>query len=75
MSSLVRRIQRQVSPSASVVTNEDAARHGAKPVIGRNPPRKVFYMGRGSKLGVRNPGDKALLARLKREERNRNRKN
>lgn len=28
------------------------------------------FMGRGSKLGVRNPNDKALLARLKREKRN-----
>ncbi len=27
------------------------------------------YMGRGSKLGVKNPKDKALLARLRREKR------
>lgn len=32
------------------------------------------YMGRGSKLGVHNPNDKALLARLRREKRNADRK-
>lgn len=74
MSSALRRIQRQVSPSAIVCTNVKAVRSGAKPIYGKNPPRKVFYMGRGSKLGVRNPKDKCLIARLQREKRNAERK-
>ncbi len=39
-----------------------------------NHKRGRHYMGRGSKLGVKNPRDKALIARLAREERNFNRK-
>lgn len=38
--------------------------------IQRALKRGKFYRGRGSKLGVKNPRDKTLLARKKREERN-----
>jgi hypothetical protein len=55
MSSLVRRIQRQVVESRP---DENGS---------TNPPRKKFYLGRGKQLGVKNPKCKALLARKKRE--------
>lgn len=38
-----------------------------KTVEGQIKRRRRHYMGRGSKLGVKNPKDKALLARLSRE--------
>lgn len=38
--------------------------------IHRTTMRKRHYHHRGSKLGVKNPRDKALIARLAREERN-----
>ena len=75
MSSLIRRIQRQLYPSQAV--------HYAKDEDGKfigdafaNEPRRKFYgkhlwsQGRGSKLGVTNPKCKSLLARLAREKRN-----
>lgn len=67
MSSLLRRIQRQLSPSQKVHRDDKGA-------FFSNPPRKVFFgrslvsTGRGSKLGVSNPQDKALLARKRREQ-------
>lgn len=66
MSSFVRRIQRQVSPSVPFLTGYDKR---GNPQFTRHPARRKFYMGRGSKLGVSNPKDKALLARLAREAR------
>jgi hypothetical protein len=61
MSSFVRRMQRQVLPSQAVhATFKDGKFHA-------NPPRQKFFNGRGSKLGVSNPKDKALLARLARD--------
>ena len=77
MSSLVRGIQRQVMPSQAVHYHRDVDGSPLRDAKGRikppyaNPPRKVFYMGRGDKLGVRNPKDAALLARLAREEKRR----
>lgn len=70
MSSLIRRIERQMHPSKAVHPVSLARGGGFE----SNPPRKVFYQGRGSKLGFHNPKDKALLARLAREERNRARR-
>lgn len=67
MSSFIRRIQRQTCKSRYQIINPKEVRQGCKPVYGTNPPRGVFYMGRGSKLGVRNPKAKDLLARQKRE--------
>lgn len=71
MSSLIRRIERQRAPSHKV---HPSKRRNLKGKLVRcfveHPPREVFYMGRGQKLGVHNPKDKALLARLKREKRN-----
>ncbi len=62
MSSFIRRIQRQIMPSLAVHLNErDKTRYA-------NPPRDKFYRGRGSKLGTSNPKDKALVARLRREQ-------
>lgn len=71
MSSFVRRIERQVCPSKPV--HPIGTRYG-RVIYRQNPPREVFYQGRGSKLGVSNPKDKSLLARLRREERNRERR-
>jgi len=77
MSSFVRRIQRQVMPSQAVHYHRDGDGSLLRDANGRfkppyaNPPRKVFYMGRGDKLGVKNPKDAALLARLAREEKRR----
>lgn len=64
MSSLLRRIQRQVSPSRAGYTDKDGKFHP-------NPPREVFYQGRGRKLGVVNPKDPARIAREKREAKRR----
>ena len=68
MASLPRRMQRQVSPSQRVhrPLDERGEPDFKKPLYA-NPARAKFYMGRGSKLGVHNPKDKALIARLKRE--------
>jgi hypothetical protein len=65
MSSFTRKIQRQVSPSrAGIVTrNSKGERTGFIP----NGPRKKFFGGRGSKLGVKNPKDRALIARRARD--------
>lgn len=68
MSSLIRRIERQMHPSKPV--HPQATSYGRTKRVS-NPPRHVFYQGRGSKLGVHNPKAKGLLARLAREERNR----
>lgn len=71
MSSFIRRIERQMHPSKPVhpeITEDGKVRYVS------NPPRKVFYQGRGSKLGVHNPKGRELLARLRREERNRARR-
>lgn len=50
MSSFTRRIQRGLSPSLPVhaTLNEEGKRTGWH----SNPPRRNFYMGRGSRLGV-----------------------
>ncbi|KPL67448.1 hypothetical protein SZ64_04615 [Erythrobacter sp. SG61-1L] len=64
MSSFIRRIQRQVMPSHKV----HASRNWKGEVrLYANPARKKFFNGRGSKLGVSNPKDTALLARQARE--------
>lgn len=76
MSSFARRIQRQVCPSQPVLQNADVLRDypDAKPVIAPNPPRHKFYGkslyhgGRGSRLGVTNPEDKARKAREARDK-------
>ena len=62
MSSLVRRIERQAYPSRKVHVDADGVRYA-------NPPRERFYGGRGKRLGVHNPEDKAKLAREARENR------
>lgn len=68
MSSLIRRIQRQVVRSQPVHRHlDDDGKPTGKPYA--NPPRHKFWQGRGDKLGVNNPQDKALLARQKRETR------
>lgn len=69
MSSWVRRIERQVAPSQLVLLNAKEIKTDpkAKRRIGRNPPREVFYCGRGSRIGVRNPTDAARVARERRE--------
>lgn len=63
MSSFTRRIQRQVSESnvrqKNLVTG----------ALERRPPRHIYFGGRGRKLGVHNPKDCALLARIDRETR------
>ena len=66
MSSLIRRIERQQTPSQPVHWNAKTKKRET------NPARQKFYMGRGSKLGVNNPRDKALIARLRRENRHAN---
>jgi len=73
MSSLLRRIQRQVSPSRKIHPELDL---DGKPTgrLYANPPRAKFYEGRGSKLGHSNPKDAALVARLDREARRRSAK-
>lgn len=74
MSSLLRRIQRQVVPSVPVLQNPEDVEDGYEPHIAPNPPRKKFFNLRGSKLGTKNPKDSALVARLAREKRNKARK-
>jgi hypothetical protein len=68
MSSFIRRIQRTQHPSKAVHYPKGA---DGKPDFSEtpyaNPPRKVFFKGRGSKLGVHNPKAKDLIARQKRE--------
>ena len=66
MSSFQRRMQRQVSPSLAVHPELDPEGKWTGKYY-RNAPRKKFFGGRGDKLGVNNPKDKALLARLARE--------
>lgn len=61
MSSLLRRIQRQVSPSHPV-WHVDLDGKKSKVI---NPPRKKFYAGRGSKLGVKNPRDACITGKRK----------
>lgn len=61
MSSFQRRIQRQVSPSADHPEMDLEDKWTGK--YYRNGPRKKFFGGRGSKLGVSNPKDKAKIAR------------
>lgn len=69
MSSFTRRIERTQSPSRPV-------RQYQKPdgtwYMAISPPRKIHYMGRGSKLGVTNPKGKELLARLARDAKKEN---
>jgi hypothetical protein len=62
MSSFLRRIERQQHPSRAIHLDKDNKRYA-------NPARGIFYMGRGSKLGVHNPKAKDLIARLARERR------
>ncbi|MXP24849.1 hypothetical protein GRI39_02150 [Altererythrobacter indicus] len=68
MSSFIRRIQRQVMPSLAVHYRKDL---DGKPTgdAYANQPRAKFYQGRGNRLGTKNPKDKALLARQRREKR------
>lgn len=72
MSSLIRRIQRQVSPSKKVHPTYDEK--GRRVGYHANPARMtyfgkhLFFGGRGSRLGVKNEQDRALLARKRREE-------
>lgn len=70
MSSLVRRIQRQVMPSNNLIAifNKGVFVRWENP-----PPRQKFWQGRGNRLGVKNPKDAALLARLAREAKRRSR--
>ena len=73
MSSLLRRIQRQVSPSQKCHVLLGL---GGEPFLDKdgnlqyyaNPPRNVFYQGRGRKLGVFNPQGREYLARKARDE-------
>ena len=65
MSSLLRRIQRQLSPSQKVHPTFD--KKGKHVGYHANPPRKKFWQGRGQKLGVTNPKGRELVARTKRE--------
>ena len=69
MSSMIRRIQRQVMESLRVHPELDIEK---KPIEGKgycNPAREVFYNQRGHALGTSNPKDACLLARRKREQR------
>lgn len=67
MSSFTRRIERTlVGTSASAIIMNGETRYVSA------PPRKIHYMGRGSKLGVTNPKGKELLARLAREAKKEN---
>lgn len=69
MSSLVRRIQRQLYPSQKVHCDSGGIPYSNQPrhkFYGKN----LFHAGRGSQLGVTNPKCKSLLARLAREKRN-----
>ena len=61
MSSFIRRIERQLNPSRPVHWNPKTKAYETA------EPRRVFYMGRGSKLGVSNPKAADLVARLRRE--------
>lgn len=70
MSSFTRRIERQVRPSRAVHPVLDVYGEPTRK-LESYPPRAKFFGGRGSKLGVRNPKDKALVARLAREARRR----
>ena len=65
MSSLIRRIQRQLSPSQKVHPAFD--REGKFTGYEDSDPRRVFYGGRGSRLGTKNSKDASLLARRRRE--------
>lgn len=65
MSSFIRRIER--TTIASLPVHPVMGRDGGVVRYERNPPRATYYMGRGSKLGVSNPKDAALLARKARD--------
>jgi hypothetical protein len=67
MSSMLRRIERQAVPSRKIHVH--VTPDGERIVYAKDP-REVFYGGRGKALGVKNPEDKALLARRARETRN-----
>ena len=69
MSSFVRRIERQAHPSRKVHPRV-RVRDGGRDFYA-NPARKKFWNGRGDKLGVKNPKDAALLARIAREAKRR----
>ena len=61
MSSFIRRIERQIAESRRLVWDKATkAFHNA-------PPRKVFYMGRGQRLGATNPKGTELAARKARD--------
>lgn len=62
MSSFIRRIIRQQHASRKI-------HRCGRGALYANPPRKIFFKGRGSKLGVTNPQAEDLLARLAREAR------
>ena len=63
MSSLIRRIERQVFPSQVIFPEKK----GGQTVMCAHAPRKVYFNGRGRSLGHSNPKDASLLARLARE--------
>ena len=70
MSSLIRRIARQQVSSQKVHfrgirTNPVTGKQQC--IIESNPPRAVFFMGRGQKLGVTNPKGRELVARKARD--------
>ena len=73
MSSFIRRIQRQQHPSQRVHLMKDEKGKvirdkDGNAILYENPPRQIFYNGRGSRLGVVNAEAKDLIARLEREE-------
>ena len=75
MSSMIRRIERQVFPSKSVFPLKDhkgrVIYKGGNVVYAAHAPREKFFDGRGRSLGVgTNPKCTCLIARLKREARN-----
>lgn len=61
MSSFIRKIQRQMAPSVSKIDRATLA------VVEGSPPRKVFYKGRGQRLGGTNKSAADLLARRARD--------
>jgi len=63
MSSLVRRIQRSQPHKALQRSNMYWNKFTRTVICGR-----TAYMGRGAQLGVKNPGDKSLLARVARDK-------
>mgnify|MGYP003631387527 CR=1 FL=1 len=65
MSSFIRSIERQVVPSQKV--HRLSRRRGGFRLYA-NPPRQVFFNGRGSQLGVKNPNDACLIARQRRDK-------